>query len=43
MPDIHRCTLNGRRGWMSASTGRVRFGNKIFPNILAAVKYLGRT
>ena len=41
--DIQRCYYNGHKGWVSANTGRVRFGNKIFPNILEAVKYFKST
>jgi hypothetical protein len=40
MPDIQRAYFNGHRGWLSAKTGRVRFGDKIFPSIIEAVKYL---
>jgi hypothetical protein len=31
MVDIQRCYYNGHKGWVSAKTGRVRFGGKIFP------------
>lgn len=41
MVDIQRCYYNGHKGWVSAKSGRVRFGNKIFPSILEAVKYFG--
>jgi len=40
MVDIQRCYYNGHRGWVSAKSGRVRFGKMIFPNILVAIKYL---
>jgi len=42
MVDIQRAYFNGHRGWVSAKTGRVRFGNTIYPNILVAVQHLSQ-
>jgi len=42
MVDIQRAYFNGHRGWMSAKTGRVRFGNTIYSNILEAIKHLSQ-
>jgi hypothetical protein len=40
MVDIQKCQYNGYVGWVSAKSGRVRFGNTIFPNIIEAIKHL---
>jgi len=40
MVDIHKCQYNGHKGWVSGKTGRVRFGDTVYPNILVAIKYL---
>jgi hypothetical protein len=42
MVDIQRAYFNGHRGWMSATTGRVRFGNTIYSNIFEAIRHLSQ-
>jgi hypothetical protein len=40
MVDIQRCYYDGHKGWVSAKSGRVKFGNIIYPNILVAINHL---
>jgi hypothetical protein len=40
MGHIHKALFNGHEGYYNTRTGRVKFGNKVFPCIEVAVKYL---
>jgi len=40
MAKSHRAYFNGHVGYYSPDSGRVRFGDKIFPNITTAIRYL---
>ena len=37
---IHRASFGGHVGYYNTRTGKVRFGDKIYPNIEVAIKYL---
>jgi hypothetical protein len=38
--DIHKAVFNGHTGYYNPRTGKVRFGQKIYPSIEVAIKYL---
>ncbi len=40
MGELHKATFNGHVGYYNPNTGRVKLGNRLFPDIKTAVKYL---
>ena len=40
MNDSHKAFFNGYEGYYNSTTGRVKLGNRLFPDIKTAVKYL---
>lgn len=40
MDDSHKAFFSGYEGYYNPNTGRVKLGNRIFPDINTAVKYL---
>jgi hypothetical protein len=42
MGEMHRCQFLKYKGYYNPVTGRVKFGNHMFPNIHTAVKYLSK-
>ena len=42
MGEIHRAMFNGYEGYYNPNTGRVKLGDRLFPDIKTAVKYLGK-
>jgi hypothetical protein len=42
MGDFHACVFEGYTGYYNPNSGRVKLGNRLFPDIKVAVKYLGK-
>ena len=40
MSELHKAVFKGHAGFYNPRTGRVRFGQCIYPNISVAIKYL---
>lgn len=40
MGESHKAVFNGYKGYYNPNTGRVKFGDRLFPNIKVAAKYL---
>ncbi len=40
MSDLHKATFNGYTGYYNPNTGRVKLGNRTYPSIWMAIKYL---
>lgn len=39
---IHKASYNGHVGFYCINTGRVKFGEKVFPSIEIAIEFLGK-
>jgi len=39
---FHNAEFENLRGFFDPKTGRVKFGNRLFPDIKVAIKYLGK-
>ena len=42
MGQFHTCTFEGYSGYYNPNSGRVKLGNRLFPDIKVAIKYLGK-
>uniref|UniRef100_A0AB38ZLZ9 Uncharacterized protein n=1 Tax=Mantoniella tinhauana virus 1 TaxID=3111543 RepID=A0AB38ZLZ9_9VIRU len=42
MGNLHKAYFNGLVGYYNPDTGRVKLGDRTFPNIMVAIKYIGK-